>query len=249
MIFWEWLKKIFGVKGKSVEVSAPQVPAPIKAEAHKPVEKTKEQESVSGPKPVYWKPLVINGVNVHPRFEVPEPYTHLHPYDFVAHFVGNHEKAGSADNVLLAHTHEHSANLGAHSDRNDYHDEVPYCASGMNWTADGTGSKKTQSALASSFDNYPGKKLKKGDKVPKSALCRVAHPGGHITMANKDFVWTGHGTFEGLGFNQGNAIKVSVYDQAHIVSIHLWEPLPGTLWAPIGTHALPATGGPGESTR
>jgi hypothetical protein len=199
--------------------------------------------------PKYWKPLVIKGVNVHPIFKVPAPYTHLHPYDFISHFMGQKEIPGSADNVLIAHTHEHSKNLGEHSDHNDYHDEVANCASGQNWVADGCGCHPAKGALAAHFDSYPGPRVVKGQLVKRGMLVRVAHPGGHITQAEKDFLWTGSGVFTGRGFNQGNTIKVSTYSQKTIVTVHDWLPLEGTVLAPIGTKALPATGGEGESTR
>ena len=196
----------------------------------------------------YWKPGPY-----HPMFVVPEGCTHLHPYDVLYYVRGEREILGSRDNPLIAHFHEHSGNLGTHSEGADYHDEVPHCSSALNWAADGAGCYKSDNALASSWDGYAkkcgAKALKKGDTVPRGAIIRIAHPGGHVTLANREFVWTGKGSFEGFGSNQGNTIKTSTYSQAHIKTIHLWKPLSGTILAPISAKPVPSTGKGNESTR
>jgi hypothetical protein len=202
-----------------------------------------------GVPPIYWKPH-----KYHPMFQhlLPPPYTHIHPYDVLRSVAGEKEIPGNKDNGLLAHFHEHSKNLGSHSDSNDYHDELPHCASAINWACDGGGCKKTDNAMAASFDNYPGRALKYGDWVEEGMLVRIAHPGGHITFAAKRFRWVRGSTFEGFGSNQNNSIKTSIYSTDHIKSVHVVQPLAGTVLAPIGflgTKPVPATGGPGESTR
>lgn len=199
--------------------------------------------------PVYPKPHPF-----HPRFDhlLKAPFTHIHPFDVLRSVAGEKEIPGSKDNPLIAHFHEHSGNLGTHSDTNDYSDEVPHCASAINWACDMAGCKKTNNAMASSFDNYPGVALKPGDWVEVGDLVRIAHPGGHITFANKRFQWKPNGTFEGFGSNQGNTIKTSIYDTDHIKSVHRVTPLPGTVLAPIGilgNKPIPATGTSNESTR
>lgn len=203
---------------------------------------------VDGVEPEYWKPGPY-----HPMFVVPEGYTHLHPYDVLYSVRGEREILGSRDNPLIAHFHEHSGNLGTHSEEADYHDEVPHCSSALQWAADGSGCYKSNNALASSWDSYKEKygavELKKGDTVPRGAIIRIAHPGGHVTLANREFKYTGTGTFEGFGSNQGNTIKTSTYSQSHIKSIHLWKPKPGTRLAPISGKPVPSTGTGNESTR
>lgn len=205
--------------------------------------------AVEGIKPQYWKPGPY-----HPMFIVPAGYTHLHPLDILRSVRGEREILGSKDNPLIAHFHEHSGNLGKHSEGADYHDEVPHCSSAWQWACDGGGCYKTDNALASSWDKYHEMcgaiQLKIGDWVEEGDLVRIAHPGGHITAANRRFRWTGKGSFEGFGSNQNNTIKTSTYEQAHIKSVHRIKAKPGTVLAPINTPPVPSTGvGNGESTR
>lgn len=185
----------------------------------------------------------------HPIVIVPAPYTHLHPYDFICEFaLGEKEISGAKHNELIAHFHEHSGNLGTHSDdKNDYSDEVPHCSSGLNWTADGCGCEKTNNAMAFSWNNYVGPKVLKGQKVSKGDI--IVLSSSHVTTANRDFVWKDSGSFEGLGFNQGNSIKVSVYNQAAIMTVHKWKPKPGTVLRPIEKQAILGSMVANESTR
>lgn len=196
-------------------------------------------------KPNYWKPGPY-----HPLFIIPEGYTHLHPQDILFHVRGEREILGSRDNPLIAHFHEHSGNLGLHSDQNDYHDEVPHCMSAWNWACDGAGCYKTDNALASSGLAYPkkygAKTYKKGDWVEKGAALILD---GHITSANRRFLWSGKGSVEGFGSNQGNTIKSSTYPQSRIKAAYEWVPKPGTVLAPIGSKPVPSTGSENESTR
>ena len=136
---------------------------------------------------------------------------------------------------------------------NHYHDEVPHCMSAQNWAQDGAGCYKSETALASSGQNYARKHgsraYKKGEMIPEGALICID---GHITRANKAFKWTGSGSFEGFGSNQGNTIKTSIYPQSRIKTICDDKPKPGTILAPIGIlghKPVPAAGKSGESTR
>ena len=191
---------------------------------------------------LHWKPGPY-----HPIFKVRAPYTHIHPYDFICMHLGEKEISGSKDNGLLAHTHEHSKNLGQHDDDNDYRDEVPYCSSGLNWTADGCGCEKTDHALARSWFKYVGNEYKKGELVKKGAIVNIGT--SHVTVANRDFIWNGKGEVECVGFNQGNAIKVSTYKQSAISAAHDWKEKPGTVLRPIQMQAVLGSTIPNESTR
>ncbi len=195
--------------------------------------------------PVYWKPGPF-----HPIFNVPAPYTHLHPIDILRSVAGEKEILGSKDNPLIAHFHEHSGNLGVHSEGADYHDEVPHCASAQNWAADGAGCEKSNNALASSWGKpyitkYNAREYKVGEMVPEGSLVCL---GSHITLANRAFQYTKHGTFEGFGSNQGNTIKTSTYSQSKIIAICAFVPKPSTRLAPIGTDPVASTGVGNEST-
>lgn len=196
--------------------------------------------------PEYWKPGPY-----HPMFVIPEGFTHLHPFDVLYYVRGEREILGSRDNPLIAHFHEHSGNLGTHSEGADYHDEVPHCASAQNWAADGGGCEKSNNALASSWGapyakKYKAKTYRKGDRIPRGAL--VCH-GSHITLANREFIWDVNGTHEGFGSNQGNTIKTSTYRNSKIIHICEFVPKKGTILAPIKAKPVPSTGTGNESTR
>ncbi len=190
----------------------------------------------------------------HPRFEqhLPQPFTHLHPFDVLRSVAGENEIPGSKDNPLIAHFHEHSGNLGSHSDdKNDYADEVPHCASAMNWAADMSGCRKTNNATAASWGKPYGNP-RVGDWVEVGDLIhKKTGSQNHITMCNKRFNRKTDSSYEGFGSNQGNSIKTSTYKTSEIQSVQVWEPLPGTVLAPIGilgTKPVPSTGSNGEST-
>jgi len=189
----------------------------------------------------------------HPRFEdqLPAPYTHLHPFDVLMSVIGEKEIYGSKDNPLIAHFHEHSGNLGVHSENADYPDEVPHCASALNWAADMSGCKKSDSALAASYSGYgnprQGNWVEVGDIIHKKTGSQ-----NHVTLCNKRFNRKTASTFEGFGSNQGNMIKVSTYMVKDIKSVQVWTPLAGTVLAPIGVlgdKPTPSSGGLNESTR
>jgi uncharacterized protein (TIGR02594 family) len=204
-------------------------------------------DGVVGPKTL----AVMKG---EPQAPAPTPikgqYTHVHPIDWVRNearlFNGVKEIPGAKDNPRIVEYHKHSANIGGPNAT--HHDEVPWCSSLWNAAADSCGMFKTDNALASSWDNYVGKALKKGDWVEEGDLVRIKDS-NHITAANKRFQWTDEGTFDGCGGNQGNQIKVSTYSKKKIVSVHKWAPKPGTITAPISGKAGDSTGGSGESTR
>lgn len=197
-------------------------------------------------KPTYWEPGPY-----HPMFVVPKGYTHLHPIDILRSVAGEREIYGSQDNPMIAHFHEHSGNLGHHSEGADYHDEVPHCASAQNWAADGAGCEKSNNALASSWgkpysDKYKANVYKVGSMVPQGALICL---GSHITLANREFHYNGKGSFEGYGSNQSNTIKTSTFSQSSIKNICDFVPKEGTRLAPIGTKPVPSTGTGTDSTR
>lgn len=194
--------------------------------------------------PVYPKPGPF-----HPRFEtlLPAPYTHLHPIDILRSVAGEKEILGVKDNPLIAHFHEHSGNLGTHSDGADYHDEVPHCSSAWQWACDMGGCRKTNNALAASWKKYANPRV--GDWVEEGDLITIGT--SHVTSANKRFNRKIATTFEGFGSNQGNTIKTSIYAVSKISSVQVLEPLPGTILAPIGIlghRPVPATGRLGEIT-
>lgn len=215
----------------------------------------------TGERPSYYlKSLVIEGVEVHPYYPVPAPYTHPHPMDMSRSMAFEKEKAGkAANNVLIAHAHEHSPNLakpetgGPEDAKNNYADEVPHCMSHQNLVQDLCGCEKSSTALANTGRGYAkrhgAKAYKKGDTVPEGANIVLT---GHITRANKAFVWDDKGSFEGYGANQGNTIKTSLYAKSKITAAYDDKPKPGTVLAPIGTlpfKSVPPNGKPGESTR
>lgn len=186
----------------------------------------------------------------HPVFDVPAPYTHLHPIDVLRSVSGEKEIPGSRDNPLIAHFHEHSGNLGSHSDHNDYSDEVPHCSSALNWCADMSGCRKTNSALAASWSEYGN--VRQGDWIEEGDIIHLRQGSqNHVTMANKRFNRRTSRNFEGFGSNQGNMIKTSSYPVSAIKSVQKWAPLPGTKLAPIGIlghKPTPVSGGKNEGT-
>lgn len=258
--FWKKIQEALNLLGEKLDTDGIPGPLTNAALARKGVtidtsKAVLPASPVSGPRgPKNWASLIRAGVELHPVFDVPAPYTHLHPIDFLRAFAGQKEIPGAKDNILIAHFHEHAGNLGTHSDdKNDYSDEVPHCASAQNWAQDGCGCEKSNNALASSYQGYAKKfgtrAYKIGDVIPEGAIITVP---GHVTRANKTFKWTGLGTFEGFGSNQGNTIKTSIYAQSNIVTACDDKPKDGTVLAPIGilgTKPVPATGSTGESTR
>lgn len=180
----------------------------------------------------------------HPVFKVPHGSTHLHPIDVLRSVAGEKEIPGKLDNPLIAHFHEHSGNLGSHSDKADYHDEVPHCSSALNWAADMSACRKTNHALAASWKKYNNPR--QGDWAEEGDIIVLGTR--HVTLCNRRFNRRIAVTFEGFGSNQGNTIKTSIYKVSEISSVQKFEPLKGTVLAPIGTKPVAATGGLNEST-
>ena len=205
------------------------------------------KEKLAAVKPVDGKPTFPSAHKFHPQFKVPKPYTHLHPQDVLRSVTGEKEISGSKNNPLIAHFHEHSANLGKHTDGAKYSDEVPHCSSALNWACDMAGCEKTDNALAASWKKYPSKR--EGDWVEEGDFIVLGTR--HVTTANKRFNRKSAKSFEGFGSNQGNSIKTSVYSVSEISAVLVPKPKAGTVLAPIGILGFkptPVTGGAGEST-
>ena len=210
--------------------------------------------------PVVVKPPVIDGVapkypaphKYHPRFDslLKAPFTHIQPIDVLRSVAGQKEIKGSKDNPLIAHFHEHSRNLGTHSDTNDYSDEVPHCASAINWACDMSGCHKTDSAAAASYSDYGNPR--KGDWVEEGDIIhKRTGSQNHVTFANKRFNRKTESRYEGFGSNQNNAINTSTYKTSEIKSVQVPKPLPGTVLAPIGIlghKPVPSAGSEGSTT-
>lgn len=148
----------------------------------------------------------------------PVPSTGMRPIDWLRGELGQKEIKGKQDNPRIRWYHKHSANIGS----KEHPDEVPWCSSILNAAADETGYEKTDNALASSWDKY-GEPC--GDWVEEGDIVTIAQPGRHVTLANKRFNRKTDKTFEGIGGNQGNACKVSVYNTSTIKACRKWQPL------------------------
>lgn len=167
--------------------------------------------------------------------------THLHPIDWARGELGQKEIAGKKDNPRIRWYHTHAANIGS----KEHPDEVPWCSSFVNAAADECGMEKTDNALARSWKKYS---VDSGDEVEEGDI--VVLGDSHVTLANKSFNRKRDKYFEGLGGNQGNAVKVSQYLVTNISACRKWKAKPGTVTAPIGTKAPPASAdGDKESTR
>lgn len=178
-----------------------------------------------------------------PKLTLPvkEGATHLHPIDWARGELGQKEIAGSKDNPRIRWYHTHSANIGS----KEHPDEVPWCSSFVNAAADECGMEKTDNALARSWKKYG---LDSGDDVEEGDIVCIGD--SHVTLANKAFNRKRDAIFEGLGGNQGNMVKVSRYSVSSISACRKWKAKPGTVTAPIGTKAPPASAdGDKESTR
>jgi uncharacterized protein (TIGR02594 family) len=172
------------------------------------------------------------------------PFTHRHPIDWLRGELGQKEVPGSRDNPRIRWYHTHCANIGG----KEHPDEVPWCSSVINAAADECGMYKTDNALAASWDGYGydvGAYVAEGDIVTIKTSS-----GRHVTLANKKFNRYNDSTFQGLGGNQGNMVKVSTYSCSSIVACRRWKAKPGTKTAPIGTKPGAVEGdGDNESTR
>lgn len=169
--------------------------------------------------------------------EVPKDSTHLAPIDWARGELGQKEIAGSQDNPRIRWYHTHCANIGS----KEHPDEVAWCSSFLNAAADECGMKKTDNALASSWEKYgedTGDQVDEGDVI----VIRRADGGRHVTLANKPFSRSQDKYFEGLGGNQSNSVCVSTYSTANIVAARKWVAKSGTVSAPITTGQDPDEG-------
>jgi uncharacterized protein (TIGR02594 family) len=159
-------------------------------------------------------------------------YTHLHPIDWVRGELGQREVAGVKDNPRIRWYHTHSGNIGG----TEHPDEVPWCSSLLNAAADECGMEKTDNALAGSWDHY-GSDI--GAYIPEGAIVTIKYENGkrHVCLANKKFNRYNDLTFEGLGGNQSDMVKVAIFNCSRIVAVRRWVSRPGTITAPIKSRA------------
>lgn len=158
-------------------------------------------------------------VSISPVVLPPEDAKLLTPIAWARGELGNKEIPGAQDNPRIRWYHTHCANIGS----KEHPDEVAWCSSFLNAAADECGMEKTDNALASSWDKYGEDS---GDQVEEGDIITIRHPDGsrHVTLANKAFNRKNDQTFEGLGGNQSNSVKVSVYKTSEIVSARKWKP-------------------------
>lgn len=141
-----------------------------------------------------------------------DPVKGLRVIDWARGELGQKEVLGANDNPRIRWYHTHSANIGS----KEHADEVAWCSSFLNAGADECGFKKTDNALASSWKDYGSDT---GDEVEEGDV--IVLP-GHVTLANRAFNRKSDKTFEGLGGNQSNSVKVSSYSVADIVAARKW---------------------------
>lgn len=180
------------------------------------------------------KGVHLEGLTEVSDVENPEPatdktkYTHMHPIDWARREIGTKEILGKKDNPRIRWYHTFSKNIGGM----EHPDEVAWCASFINACGANCGMEITANALAASYDKYSEDT---GDWVEEGDIVTIAHPGRHVTMANKRFNRKVEKSFQGLGGNQGNTVKVSSYATNTIRGARKWKPKPGTISAPISS--------------
>lgn len=180
------------------------------------------------------KGIHLEGLTEVTDVENPEPaidrtkFTHMHPIDWARRELGTKEIVGKKDNPRIRWYHTFSKNIGS----KEHPDEVPWCASFINACGAQCGMEISGSALAASYDRYSEDT---GDWVEEGDIVTIAQPGRHVTLANKRFNRKTEKTFQGLGGNQGNQVKVSNYSTATIRGARKWKPKPGTITAPISS--------------
>lgn len=157
------------------------------------------------------------------------------PYDYARRELGQKEIPGSKHNPRIIEYH--AATSGDFTT-----DEIPWCASFINWLGRMAGMEVTNSALASSWDKY---NVGGTDSGETGDIVTLRHPSGgrHVALLNKPYK-RGDSTFEALGGNQNNQVKVSTYNSSEIVSIRKWKPKKGVAVPVVKTE--PAKGGSGE---
>jgi uncharacterized protein (TIGR02594 family) len=171
----------------------------------------------------------------------------MHPIDLLRTKIGLKEIPGKLHNREIQEFLEACDNIGGRKDKKLHPDEVPWCSGVINWLAEQCGMVKTNNALASSWDKYSEAC---DDWVEEGDIVTLAQPGRHVTLANKRFNRKTAKTFEGLGGNQGNMVKVSTYSCTKIKAARKWKPLPGNKVPPVKSSRSGATGsGDNESTR
>jgi uncharacterized protein (TIGR02594 family) len=140
------------------------------------------------------------------------------PYDYAVKEIGQKEIVGPRHNPRIIEYH--AATSGKFST-----DEVPWCASFINWVGRMAGMEVTNSALASSWDKY---NVGGTDSGEVGDIVTLRHPSGgrHVALLNKPYKKGDH-TFEALGGNQNNQVKLSTYNSSEIVSIRKWKPKKG----------------------
>lgn len=171
-------------------------------------------------------------------------FTHIHPIDWMRGELGTKEIPGSKDNPRIRWYHTFSKNIGA----KEHPDEVPWCSSILQACGVQCGMEITGNALAASWSKYAGDDT--GDWVEEGDIIHVKNgKQNHVTLCNKAFNRRTATSFEGIGGNQGNTVKVSTYRTSSIRAAKKWKPLPGTKTQPPKGIRTDASGDENESTR
>lgn len=150
-----------------------------------------------------------------PPVTLPDSAKVLSPIVWARGELGQKEIAGVQDNPRIRWYHTHCANIGSI----EHPDEVPWCSSFLNAAADECGMEKTDNALAVSWKNYGEDS---GDDVEEGDIVVIGS--SHVTLANKPFNRRTSVNFEGLGGNQGNEVKISIYAVSSISAVRKWKP-------------------------
>lgn len=97
-----------------------------------------------------------------------------------------------------------------------------WCALFIGMVLGSTGYQFQKSGLAKSYNGFGQKIEWKTKGIPQGAIIHIQHPSGgnHVTLANgdcapKDLLKAG-ATFDGLGGNQSNTVKISTYSVTEI---------------------------------
>lgn len=141
----------------------------------------------------------------------------MRPIDWIKKEVGQVEIAGDENNPRISWYHTHCKNLGNKA----LPDEVPWCSSILNAAADECGYKKTDNALAASWENYgidTGTYVDEGDIV----LLRRPDGGQHVCLASQRFNKSKDLIFWGIGGNQSNSVCVKKYVTSNIIATRKW---------------------------
>jgi uncharacterized protein (TIGR02594 family) len=134
--------------------------------------------------------------------------------------IGVQEIVGAKHNDRVLEYHQTTGKFGT--------DEVPWCASFVNWVHKQSGISGTGSALAMSYNNW-GKKV---DKPAYGAVAVFSHGGG---KGHVGFVVGKQGSnILVLGGNQSNSVKISSYSTSKIVAYAF----PGDYEVPESAYSL-----------